>query len=98
MVSKSGNFNAGSISRHFSEWVKITSDKDILSDVEGMTIECTELPVQHYLPVPQFSEIESTVIDNEINELLTKEVIKRVPKHVEGTTSNIFLRPKKDGS
>jgi hypothetical protein len=33
----------------WKEWVKLTSDKNILSDIKGVKIERTETPAQHVL-------------------------------------------------
>ncbi|KAK2548274.1 hypothetical protein P5673_031601 [Acropora cervicornis] len=41
------NFRAGSIATKFTAWTDITNDKEILSDVSGVKVECTETPVQH---------------------------------------------------
>ena len=98
LTSLCDNFKAGNVSKKFSEWKKITSDKDILSDVRGMSIECTDIPEQHYLRPPSFSQTESMIIDMEVGKLLTKEVIKPVANKGEGIISNIFIRSKKDGS
>ena len=92
------NFKAGNISNCFPEWKNITSDKDILSDVGGMSIECTDIPTQHHIRSSSLSKTESTIAATEIDKLLTKNVIKQVPKHGEGILSDIFLRSKKDGS
>ena len=98
LTSLCDNFKAGNVSKKFSEWKKITSDKDILSDIRGMSIECTDIPEQHYLRPPSFSQTESMIIDMEVGKLLTKEVIKPVANKGEGIISNIFIRSKKDGS
>ena len=74
------NFKAGNISNCFPEWKNITSDKDILSDVGGMSIECTDIPTQHHIRSSSLSKTESTIAATEIDKLLTKNVIKQVPK------------------
>ena len=46
LQSLSENFRAGRVARHFSAWTNITSDKEILANVTGLKIECSEEPVQ----------------------------------------------------
>ncbi|CAB4032873.1 Transposon Ty3-G Gag-Pol poly, partial [Paramuricea clavata] len=53
-------------------------DSEILSNITGVVIECTETPVQLNLPGQKFHPHEYQILDAEI--------------------SNIFLRPKPDGS
>ena len=76
----------------------MTSDKDILSTVMGMSIEVCDKPIQHYLPKSARSEREIQIISGEINKLLSKGVLE-VTKHSDNKIiSDIFLRDKKDGS
>lgn len=67
------NFRAGSIATKFAAWTDITNDKEILSDVSGVSIECTETPVQHWLPSQKFDDHESNRINHEINKLVEKK-------------------------
>ena len=48
-------FKAGQVAAHFAAWRTLTSDKVLLSDVLGASIECTATPVQHRLPNQTFS-------------------------------------------
>ena len=76
----------------------MTSDKDILSTVMGMSIEFCDKPIQHYLPKSARSEREIQIISGEINKLLSKGVLE-VTKHTDNEIiSDIFLRDNKDGS
>ena len=90
------NVKAGQVAKHFTAWSNITSDKEILSNVLGVAIECTEPPIQHKL-YAQFCPSECSIIDAEVNKLLDKGVVIKV-KHEKGQIlSNIFLCPKPDG-
>ena len=60
------NAKAGRISNYFSAWTSITSDKEILSDIKGMTIELSEMPHQHYSAQTTFTDAESEIIQHEI--------------------------------
>lgn len=54
----------------------MTSDKWILSAVQGCEIEFDEIPYQNSVPKEiQFSETERQIIDNELDKLLTKRVV-----------------------
>ena len=92
------NFRAGSIATKFTAWTDLTNDKEILSDVSGVSIECTETPVQHWLPSQKFDDHESNRINQEINKLVEKRVIEMVEYNPQHILSSIFLTPKRDGS
>ena len=61
------NFRAGSIATKFAAWTEITNNKEILSDVSGVSIECTETPVQHWLPSQRFDDHKFNRKNQEIN-------------------------------
>ena len=50
LQSRCDTFQAGNISHSLDVWKEMTSDKDILSTVMGMSIEFSDKPIQHYLP------------------------------------------------
>ena len=91
-------FRAGQVAKSFVNWTNITSDKDILSDIAGLQIECTTPPLQHTQYGQKFQPHEYQILDGEISKLLNKGVIAKVPDKPGQIVSNIFLRPKKDGS
>ena len=76
----------------------MTSDKDILSTVMGMSIEFSDKPIQHYLPKSVRSEREIQIISAEINKLLSKGALEVTDHSDNEIISDIFLRDKKDGS
>ena len=93
------NFEGGRI-RHFAEnWKKLTSDKEILKIVDGLELEFEFEPYQNQIP-PQtkFSQKECILIDAEIQKLLKKHVIYESCHESGEFISQIFLRPKKDGT
>jgi hypothetical protein len=87
-------FQAGQTANCWKEWVKLTSDKNILSDIKGVKIECTETPAQHIL-VEAHSYGEN---EQEIIKLSSKGVINTTKVEEGQIISNIFLTPKKDGT
>lgn len=83
---------------HFATWRTLSSDKIILSDILGAAIECTGTPVQQKLPNQIFSEHEYPIVRQEVHKLLEKCVITKVLPIPGQILSNVFLRPKKDGT
>ena len=83
----------------FAAWTEITNDKEILSDVSGVSIECTETPVQHWLPSQKFDDHEPfNRIKQEINKLVDKRVIEAVEYNPQHILCSIFVTPKRDES
>ncbi len=91
-------FKAGRISNNFSAWINITSDKEILSDIRGMTIELSDMPSQHYFVSTKFNSAETEMIEIEINKMLKKQIIEPVEHEDNEIVSNIFSVPEKDGT
>lgn len=73
---------------------KATSDKDILSDVLGVSIQCDDTPVQHKLPINKHNENDTKNINLEVQKLLMKGVIEEASYDPEQIISTIFLTPK----
>ena len=83
------------------EWGKLTSDHYILQAVQGYKLEFNpdKFPPYRDKPLRQFKRNadETALIQDEINKLVTKNVIEPCD-HEEGEfLSNIFTRPKKSG-
>ncbi|PFX13810.1 hypothetical protein AWC38_SpisGene22077 [Stylophora pistillata] len=55
---------------------KATSDKDILSDVLGVSIQCDDTRVQHKLPSNKHNENDTNNIKLEVQKLLTKRTMQ----------------------
>lgn len=91
-------FVAGQVANHFKTWTDLTSDKEILSDIVGMKIQCDDIPYQHRISVPSRTRQEHSLIDEEIAKLIDKKVIIKVEPQPDQILSGIFLHPKKDGS
>lgn len=93
------NFQGGQLSKYVAQWGKSTSDKSILSIIEGDSIEFEfSPPVQHYAKNAQFSPDEENFIDSEIEKLLNKGVIKHTFHENNEFVSPIFITPKSDGT
>ena len=77
----------------------ITSDFFILSSIKGVKIEFVDYPKQTMIPREyNFDATEVVIIDKQIEKFLQTGVIETTT-HCEGEyISNIFIRPKKDGS
>ena len=93
------NFHGGKISNKLSIWQTLTSDHWILDVVRGYKIEFDTFPCQQKLPNPiNLNLEESEIIRNEIEKLWMKGVLTNAKPDPENYISNIFIRPKSDGS
>ena len=94
-------FKAGGLQYCLHEQKKITSDPFILDAVSHCHIEFDWVPEAFSgatRPYHSFTEAEQTIISNEIDKFLLKEII-RISLYEDGQViSPIFIRPKKDGS
>ena len=90
---------AGRIQHFLGKWKQLTHDPSILNAVRGYKIDFLLTPVQFTIPRPiNFSAQESANVNAQISKFLEKGIIVQ-SSHEEGEfISNIFLRPKKDGS
>ena len=92
-------FKAGQLRSHISRWKALTSDKDILHIVSGLRIPLTEVPSQHMRPSEiRFSPHEEKIMASELKKLLALGVIVESFHESGEFISNIFIRPKKDGT
>lgn len=80
-------------------WLDYTSDRLILEAVSGYRLDFLTLPEkQSFVPAPyKLKPLEMHSVDIEIANLFSKKVIEKT-NNTEGFFSNIFTRPKKDGS
>ena len=81
-----------------SEWECLTSDPVVLNYVSGYKIEFLDLPVQFNCP-RQYNQnrIQKSVLQTQIDELCSREVIKEVEMQNDIFISNVFGRPKPNG-
>lgn len=94
------NFEGGKLRFYRKQWEELTSDKFILKTIDGYKIELDEKPFQTFIPTPiNFSETDTVIVSQEIRKFLSKGIIKETCKgENDEYFSNIFIRPKKDGS
>lgn len=90
---------AGRLKNFFSNWKIITSDQRILEAIRGVTIDFYECPTQQFVPSQyKFNSSEVKIIDEQLESFLSRGIIEKAV-HTKGEyISNIFIRPKKDGS
>ena len=91
---------AGRLEHVSSHWQNITSDHFILDSVTQYKIKfAAGFPQQEAVPRESgFSLQEQHIIQNEIDNLLNKGVIKETTRCEGEFISTIFIRPKKDGT
>ena len=92
------NFRAGRVAQFYENWQELTHDQEILRDIRGANIECNTTPQQHKLSRKQFSEDDALIIESEVEKLLSKGVIEPAQHEQGEILSNIFIRPKTDGT
>ena len=93
------NFVGGKISHFLDRWRKLTSDPWILDIIKGYKIEFKTLPRQRSQPKQLvFSVEENNFVQQELQKFLKKGIVRPTLVTKNQYISNIFLRPKRDGS
>lgn len=94
------NFVAGKVSYFIGNWTKITSDAYILDIIRnGYMLEFESTPCEGcFRKEIKFAGKEEQIIDDLLLKLQIKKVIDIVPAQQEQILSNIFIRPKSDGT
>jgi hypothetical protein len=97
-VDSNVSFTAGGTADCLDEWQSISNDQWIWNTTQGYAIEFVSEPIQMFAPSEiQFSGRESSLIDLEIDKMLSQNVIIEVQPISGQFISNIFTRPKKNG-
>ncbi len=98
LEARQTKFEGGCISSFLPSWKNLTNDPEILQMVIGLHIESNDTPLQiDRIPTNVLLK-NQLVVDNEIESLINKKVIKLDSKEQGDFISPIFLRPKKDGT
>jgi len=100
MVRGNSDKQAGRLRYYVNEWKKLTTDPFILDLVQGAHIKFSEgaqLGQLKEIRPYNMSDVEVKIVDEEINRLLDKGVIKKIVKGEERFLSNVFIRQKKNG-
>ena len=93
-------FKAGRLVEFLPMWREITSDLNILQYVHGVKISFIEgiVPRQQAYRPSVFNDQQHEIVQNEIQSLLLKGVLRESHSETGQFVSTIFLRPKNDGS
>ncbi len=84
---KEDTFYAGSIAKHYNQWLLLTSDQEILCTVSGLSLEFQTTPVSTYtFRQGNMNQSESEIVKTELAALMKKRVINHAMKRV-----NLFL-------
>ena len=95
----SHSFSGGQIAYKLENWKKLTSDPWILKSVMGVAIPFVQKPVQVKEPRPfSLAKVECDFVNKELGLMVKKGVLEMCEPSSDQVVSNIFLRPKKDGS
>ena len=90
---------SGRIRHCFQNWNILTTDPWILQVVKGLRIEFS-IPVPVQINIPNEITVSSEqmkIIDQEVQSLLEKQAIHKVPNYSKGFVSQLFIVDKKDG-
>ena len=89
----------GGRTRHFrANWKRLTKDRVTLELVTGLRVEWLKRPSYSIVSRgPKFNADECRLIDLELTQLLTKQVVTQVTQSEPQFLGHIFLVPKKDG-
>ena len=101
LENTSENFRGGKIASCMSEWQNLTSDPWILNVVSGYQLDLESEPCQTYIPHPlKLSHDEQKALDEEILHFIKTGIVEDCPFNERGSGfySNLFTRPKEDGS
>ena len=92
-------FRAGRLKEKLPFWKTISTDSNILKTVTGCKIEFDSEPLQSNLPQSyRFPAVKKEKISTEIDQMLKKGIIEKIDQSKAAFVSNIFSKPKKDGS
>ena len=99
LLHEVSTFKAGSIACFLHNWEELTTDNFIINIVKhGLALDFIQLPEQESHRPCRLTQLELESIDLEIEKLLSKKVIVPTVSEPEQFISNLFTRPKKDGS
>jgi len=71
---------AGRTQLHLGNWRKITSDQWVLEVIQGYKLELTSLPEKLHIPLSEIDRISTGLISEEVQAMLYKGAICRVPR------------------
>ena len=90
---------AGNVANRVKHWRRISSDPWLISTIQGVEIPFVQLPVQTREQRPyKLSVEECAFVDKELVRMLERGIVETAEPRPDHVVSNIFLRPKKDGT
>ena len=100
LIKHVAEFYAGKLKDHIQEWIKLTSDSEILDMIRGLHIEFDSLDHRNPFASNSYNlcKQDELIIDNEVSKLLSKGVISVCEPDIEQHVSPVFTCPKKDGT
>ncbi|CAB4034855.1 Hypothetical predicted protein [Paramuricea clavata] len=99
LISEQPGFRAGNTKHCVSKWSEITSDPEILDNIEHCHIEFIDDPSKYSIPGNQhFNVHQHDIISKEVDKLLQLGVVSKSMHAAGECISPIFVVPKPDGS
>ena len=93
------SFQSGNISNFLSHWEDLTCDTYILDIVKnGLPLDFLQFPEQTFYNACNLTQEENLILDKEIIKLLEKRIVVETFHEKDEFISNLFTRPKRDGS
>ena len=99
MVNNPDNFTGGKTHLFYETWCHFNVGDWVLDKIDGvkpqLDVEPSEIRPKSEI---KFSDIDDSCVEQEVNKLLVKKVIRSVSPVHDQVISNVFVRKKKDGS
>ena len=97
-LNTTSNFQAGNIAKFVDNWLSISNDPWVLSEIQGSQIPFVAVPIQERAPYPyRLSGVEAEFMDGEVVRMLHKGIIEETGWEPGQFISNVFLRPSLQG-
>ena len=94
----SSGFEARNIKSRIDFWTSLTRDTWVYQAITDLKLQFDNNPDYQRKREIQFSAHVETIVQRELHKLLAQHVIEKTQPSADQYVSNIFLRPKKDGS
>ena len=91
------HFQGGQISNKIFQWRSLTSDRHILDIIKGDRIDFITIPPINHYAINAIEVADETLVQSELDKLLSKGIIKKTFHEPVEYVSPIFITYKSDG-